>query len=107
MYGLEPTQGVAYSAYMPILEAAFSGSGSGSPTTTSKTTTSTRTTSTATTTRTSTSSTPGASCVARYAQCGVSRGSSIIGLRVTNEKIGQRLDRLYLLPKRVNLQGKQ
>jgi len=82
MYGLEPTNGVAYSAYMPILQSAFAVSGPSPTTTTSKTatTTSKATTAPTTTTRatssssTMTSSTPAptGNCAAKYGQCGVS-----------------------------------
>jgi hypothetical protein len=90
IFGLEPTDGVAYSAYVPILQSAFAGAGSSpstSSTTTSRvTTTATRTTSvptTATTTRattttsnrTTSSPSPTGNCAARYGQCGVSERS--------------------------------
>lgn len=89
MYGLEPTAGVAYNAYVPILQSAFAVSGSnptttttttrGSTTTTSRATTTTTKATTATTTSrvTSTGTTslpsPTGACAARYGQCGVSR----------------------------------
>lgn len=97
MYGLEPTQGAAYSAYMPILSSAFAGSGSGSTsttaksatTTTAKTTTSAKTTTTVTattttrttavpTTKTTATPTPTGNCAARYGQCGVSASTNTI-----------------------------
>ena len=82
MYGLEPTDGVAYNAYMPILQSAFAVSGPSPTTTSSRTTTTTskatsapttttRTTS-VTTTRTSSNPAPTGNCVAKYGQCGVS-----------------------------------
>jgi hypothetical protein len=89
MYGLEPTAGVAYNAYVPILQSAFAVSGSnpatttttttrGSTTTTKATTTTTKATTVTTTSRvTSTGTTslpsPTGACAARYGQCGVSR----------------------------------
>ncbi|GAB7329294.1 hypothetical protein MBLNU13_g01095t3 [Cladosporium sp. NU13] len=79
MYGLEPTNGVAYNAYMPILQSAFAVSGP-SPTTTTTTTTRSATTTTKTTTATTTSRvtstgttslpSPTGACAARYGQCG-------------------------------------
>lgn len=82
MYGLEPTNGVAYNAYMPILQSAFAVSGS-NPTTTATTTTRGTTTTTQATTATTTSRvtstgttslpSPTGACAARYGQCGVSR----------------------------------
>lgn len=82
MYGLEPTNGVAYNAYMPILQSAFAGSGS-NPTTTTATTTRSSTTTTRATTATTTSRvtstgttslpSPTGACAARYGQCGVSQ----------------------------------
>jgi hypothetical protein len=90
IFGLEPTDGVAYSAYMPILQSAFAGAGSSPPTSTTTTsrsaTTTTKATSaptTATTTRVTTTTTngttlspsPTGNCAARYGQCGVSKKS--------------------------------
>lgn len=82
MYGLEPTNGVAYNAYMPILQSAFAVSGSNptttiATTTTRATTTTTRATTATTTSRvTSTGTTslpsPTGACAARFGQCGVS-----------------------------------
>ena len=82
MYGLEPTDGVAYNAYMPILQSAFAVSGPSPTTTTTRTstttskattapTTTTRATS-ATTTKTSSSPAPTGNCAAKWSQCGVS-----------------------------------
>lgn len=83
MYGLEPTNGVAYSAYMPILQSAFAVSGSNPTTTIASTTTRATTTTTRATTATTTSRvtstgttslpSPTGACAARYGQCGVSR----------------------------------
>ncbi|KAL1584111.1 hypothetical protein WHR41_07291 [Cladosporium halotolerans] len=76
MYGLEPTNGAAYNAYMPILQSAFAGSGSGGTTTATSTTssrttsTTARTTSTATTTRTTSSPSPTGNCASKWGQCG-------------------------------------
>lgn len=91
MYGLEPTEGVAYNAYMPILQSAFAVSGPSPTTTTSAkttTTTSKATTAPTTTTRatsasitkttTSSSPAPTGSCAAKWAQCGVSKKCSRI-----------------------------
>jgi hypothetical protein len=109
MYGLEPTNGVAYNAYMPILQSAFAVSGP-SPTTTATTTKSATTTTRATTTTTkattatttsrvtSTGTTslpsPTGACAARFGQCGVSRDSeppieSVFGLTKYRATDGQ------------------
>jgi hypothetical protein len=83
MYGLEPTDGVAYNAYMPILQSAFAVSGPSPTTTTSRTstttskattapTTTTRATSASSTKTTSSSPAPTGNCAAKYGQCGVS-----------------------------------
>jgi hypothetical protein len=82
MYGLEPTDGVAYNAYVPILQSAFAVSGPSPTTTTARTstttsrattapTTTTRATS-ASSTKTSSSPAPTGNCAAKYGQCGVS-----------------------------------
>ena len=114
MYGLEPTNGVAYNAYMPILQSAFAVSGSNptttiATTTTKATTTTTRATTATTTSRvTSTGTTslpsPTGACAARYGQCGVSRrlqthGENDFGLTIYRATDGQarhavRADRL-------------
>lgn len=117
MYGLEPTNGVAYNAYMPILQSAFAVSGS-NPTTTTATTTRGTTTTTRATTATTTSRvtstgttslpSPTGACAARYGQCGVSRfpqshGKNDLGLtnyRVTDGEVRHavRADRLAPRP---------
>jgi endoglucanase len=90
MYGLEPTDGVAYNAYMPILQSAFAVSGPSPTTTTTRTstttskattapTTTTRATSASSTKTTSSSPAPTGNCAAKYGQCGVSTGVYQIG----------------------------
>lgn len=74
MYSLEPTDGPAYSTYLPILEKYFvSGSSSSATSTSSEVQTSTSTTAGTTKTATSTATTPTESSgggAKHYDQCG-------------------------------------
>lgn len=110
MYGLEPTNGAAYNAYMPILQSAFAGSGSGGTTTATSTTssrttsTTARTTSTTTTTRTTSSPSPTGNCASKWSQCGV--GISCKSRKPpqnADDSVGQRMEWAVLLRERQHL----